>query len=1363
MLVDVRFVAQFWGGTIIKPIIRVYFALLFAVALSGCSSQVEPPSINNNAFRTIDYELCRNASFEFKNQTPKRLRTLFECVNGEDHIIQPYVDLINSISDDDLKVYIESFDRHLSPYLNQAVDVMNRMQERGLLRELSHNISIAVDSGLVSSAVELWRKIYGENENLSPDAMKFQEFVSELIERDRLRGALRSWAGLFDNSNTWALAYLLSHGPAQEVVSAKVADVFAETVGSMIREGDLNSALIFAADRHLYQGLKKLDATDISDMAHLFDVLMSDPSPNGSLVAFQKIHNELSRELQCYSGPNGTRKTLRLDEINAREQLRRRGNKSSLDHLLLVETPFLIASSVRDCDLPGSIIQNYRHVFTLAEKGASPGLAAVNYWVYPVGRLNYLSRNMRSPSLLSYAKIMQWFTARGATGYKFESMRSLSLTDFAGLSSVLTEFATEDLKGDEIQTWIKSQLPKNLQGKALQVLQKLAPPHFHDFIDLMSIEYPEDEATLREALADSQFRNPSSEAFYKLILKAIAPENRKELAAFFAAVAKSWESQQGGVGSLLSVFAESSYLAQENPFQFWIKSLIDDREFFKKWFVTTDRVSQMPEFQKAIEFTGHFSKSQQFDGFLKFMIDIFRYSDQKGLQTPPIEGGFQRPPRREFGAPRPLPPPQVKPPEFKYGSCQKLDGSIWEKGGEIFYQALKCISGDRPDNGLSKLADMLKLSGDLADFTDILGRQVLSKQNANLFLEDLKSWQNNGDLKAMMELLIKSRRIGPDAIAPLEKLLADYLRQGSSRNAAESLGPLLKSRYLGDVLSNLLDVWERDDNQIFFESRSEYVIPLSEKETESLLKQGRERVSNVDMVTVQRALKNFVHRDGNYFHGQYIYEKASEEVIQADVYRMMSLLLRSSRDSNTGDLEELIKAFYDIVEWHRIGKINLNEFVRWGTAKAKAIPYYVLESDTPDVRYVTPFDQLDLLIINSDFSIAGWLPFGVDHLGTYFQIQVAESRNLTETLSDLRSLMQKLLNYGKPFIDKTRYNHLRNNMESFTVLEEANRLGHLIIIQRLYQALYNATPPSDRRKQDPGKNHMNLIHQPTRWAMFSHLVAPLRNIEAQGQLEHFTGIFVQILKSLAPGDERTVRMAFDNLLYRPKGSFSSADYLLTLIFEASKNPAVFDQLKDQLYHGMFATGRIVARSPPFFEMLSELQAPFVGRMIDRYNDRLRSQSVDHDLKLISRLATLNPDAVKLLRTWVTEVSAYSPRGRTHLGEVTDPLLDVINVNDKELIEVVDALVTLLKHPEVKAMNLKGSLRRIFNDYQTVKVIAPQVLANPRDRQTIMDIASRMANEKQIQGMTDAFIEIYENGQLDDLLTLINKYVEYKKP
>ena len=75
--------------------------------------------------------------------------------------------------------------------------------------------------------------------------------------------------------------------------------------------------------------------------------------------------------------------------------------------------------------------------------------------------------------------------------------------------------------------------------------------------------------------------------------------------------------------------------------------------------------------------------------------------------------------------------------------------------------------------------------------------------------------------------------------------------------------------------------------------------------------------------------------------------------------------------------------------------------------------------------------------------------------------------------------------------------------------------------------------------------------------------------------------------------------------------------------------------------------------------------------------------------------------------------------------------------------------------------MKGSLRRVLNDYQTVKRILPQVLANSRDRQATMDILNRLVKQQRVGGLVDAVIEIYENGQLQDLLTIINEYSTYR--
>ncbi len=1334
------------------------FAFLAFAFASGCNSQVEPPAFENNVFKTINYDQCKGASFKFKKQTPQSLRALVSCVNGSDKVIQPYVDFVNSVSDDDLKVYIESFDEHFSPYLNQALDLMNRMQERGLLREFSKNMSVLIENGLFATGIELWQKTYDENGQLSPTALDLHEFIAELVSRDRLRGGLKGSAGLLDNPNAWAVAELLSRSGALK--SPQIAEILERVINNMTKAGSLNATLILASDRRLYEGLRSTSPQDVSAMAKTFDLLMKDDSPNGSLVAIQKLHVALAKEYVCFNGPKGSRQTLRLDEINAREQIRRKGNKNSLDRLMLVETPFLLAGSVRDCNIPATVIENYPLVFPLVEGGASPGMAAINAWFYPAGRLNYMARAMASGSLLDTAKVEQLFAAKNASAYLLPAMQSLSPADFGEMSSLLTEFAVEDLGGPAISSWIRNKFPKALQGEALGVLKDLKNPHFHDFIDLMSLRYPQYEGVLREVLADTNFSRRRSDSVTSFLRKIFSTELRPQLLAFMDSLANSWSDTRGGVGPMLSVLAESGYLAEENPFQFWMRSMFSDRDFQRKWFPVTSRLIKTSEFKNALGFTAKFAQSPQFDGFLKFMIDIFRYSDQKGLLTDPIAGGYVGPKNKNYAAKPSVPAPNDTPPNFAYPSCREIKGGLWDKGGEVFYDALKCLGGDRPTNGLSKLAELLKQSGDLSDLTDLLSRNVFNTENAHYYLNDLKMWQKDGDLAAFMELLIKSRRIGPDVIPRVESIIADYLSQRSATYAMESLGPVMKSQYLGNVAHTLLDTWERTDDKSFFKSDSSFVMPIAN--ADELLKEAAARVPQVDINQARHELKNFVNRGPNYFYDQGLYKNESEAVIQADIYRMLILLLRTDREAKTGDLEEFLKALQDIFEWHRQGKVNVAEFARWGSSAVKAIPYYVGGEEQPRVRFVVPFDQLDILVANADFPVAGSLPVvGVDHLGTLFQIKVAESKNLGETIHDLKKMMSRVINWGKPFIEREKYNHLLNDLESFTVLEDAVKRGHLVILQRLYQAFYNSTKPGDRRKQDVNKNHMSLVHQPTRWAMFSRLVAPLRHVDTEGQLDHLIGVLAQLVKSLSPGDERAVRAAVDNLMTRRSNTFSGMDHVLTLLFESSKDAPVFDQMKDQIYHSIFALGRNLGRGRVFFEVLSGLNADMVGRSVDRYYGRL-SKRDSADLNFISRWASLDADTSKLIRAWTVEVSTLTPRGLTALGEVLTPLVQVVNTQDSIMIDTLDKADAILRHPEVKAKNVKVSLRRILNEYQTLKIIFPQILANAHDRQMVGEILLKMAQQQEFQGLSDALIEIYESGQFDDLLTLVNDYSAYRK-
>src|SRR5262249_815021 len=154
-----------------------------------------------------------------------------------------------------------------------------------------------------------------------------------------------------------------------------------------------------------------------------------------------------------------------------------------------------------------------------------------------------------------------------------------------------------------------------------------------------------------------------------------------------------------------------------------------------------------------------------------------------------------------------------------------------------------------------------------------------------------------------------------------------------------------------------------------------------------------------------------------------------------------------------------------------------------------------------------------------------------------------------------------------------------------------------------------------------------------------------------------------------------------------------------------------------------------------------------------YSRRLLLKNDDSDLRLISRWASLDPDTSKLIRAWTSEVSFLSSRGNTYLAEVLDPVFQILNSDDRVAMDFIDAVNTILKHPEVKAKNLKATLKRVFNEYQTIKKIVPQLLANDHDRQVAMQLVRNMASSNGFQNLVDALIEIYEKGQLDDLLTI----------
>ncbi len=1343
-------------GTVRRSVKSVFIFGLYASLLVGCNQTANPPSFSG-VNQKSDYEACRGADFKLEEQTPKSFRALFNCVNTNG-TIQPYVDLLSKISDADLQIILTGFEKQFRPFLNQVLDLLGRMSQRGLLKDFAQNLAVLAESGQLKALADVLREAYSDGVGYSdPRMIEFHKTLLDLVTREELKPSVLALARMFDQSSTWqTAAYLSRVMPDERLTSAFLVQWMAQAVPQFREQKTFESLLQLASDSSTMAAAASFSDAELEGFGFFMHSLWGEGLGEVHIPQIQRLFRTLNKEILCFDKSGKGYYFSNVLEVDLKEVLRRRGNKDSLDHFYGIEGPFLFGVTLRDCDIPKDVTKNYASVISLVEKGATLGISAAKIPFQAPGRLQTLVSFITSPVFGQYQNVQKLSTLRGTDIPMLRAYRSLSSEDQKSMSRLLTYISSANIRGETLGQWISSRLNTELGGRAKVHLMKLKAPRdtLYDLIQMTVGEDQELEYALRTqaALTVSQTKSivPMLDVAQKLL------SQKKDLVtSVVASFAKTLANQRGGWGAMLSVFAETSELAQEKPMQEWLKILLSDEKYFAEFRRVVFLASQKSEFDRAMEFTSKFAVSQDFEGFLKFMIEVFAYSTEKGLTTPPNPNGYKRPASRQYQWSDPKPLVGV-PPRFEVESCKKLTGSIFDGTGSGLHSMLKCVSTESDDTGLGRVAEILEKTGQLNFLQDYLSRRLFSDQQIHSFLADMDRWQNSGDVNRFFEISSVFADPKYGFIQTIDSVLYKILSNTRSE-AFEGVGRVLADPQMPRAAAGVLDALSLDKASPFFSSQDDYVMPVAN--TEELVRQAKQRLPSASEDHIRAELYKFTRRSDAYYFEQQVYRPAAQSVVNEDIWSMLFQLLRTNPDEKTGDLEEVLGALRDLAEWDRIGKINLTEFLRWGITNLKPVPYYVADANHPHIRFVTPLDQLEILIANANISIFEWIPIvGADHMGTHFQIEVANSRNLNETLSDLRGELNMGMTAGNlGLISKLKYNNLRNGLESFSILEEAHKRGHLIILQRIYQGLMKATPSKYKNKQDPVLNHISLIHQPSKWAGFARLVTMIRHVEEQGQLNHLVNAVLQIVRTIPPSDYAVVRKGLSRWVSRDPGQPSHMDLMINYLSSASVADGTFKYFKDLSYHGLYAWPIVLGRSSGLFELLKDVDLVTLRTVLTELDEEAQKGLDANSFKLVTNLAKMDSDSGKSLRVLTSILMEPQGFGSSYFYALGSPWLNLYENDRASYDPFANSLKAIF---DGGAVTKKGSLQLLKNlltNYNFGRTVIGESLKDRNDREALRKALLEVLKQNGGRDLLQSFIFSYKSGEIQDILTLVNKY------
>lgn len=1328
---------------------KLFFASFLLFGAFGCSQPVNPTS-SLGPTSTVNYDICRNSSFNLDKQTPQSFRGLISCLNGQSGSVQPYQDLVSKMSDEDLGVFLDVFNVYLHPNLGQSFDLLNRMNSRGISTNFYKNLSVLIDSKLIQKTLPLLKRATQTDKTLDPGVLDLAQILSELIDQNKLDPLLVASAKIFNGSSAWALAYLLNQSPAGAPNLDAVVDNLRSVATQAIQDNDMQSMLVLGGDLAFQTQLAALTDADLSDVGYMLEMVSADGKTKDRLQHLQDLKRLSNRPMHCFNDGKTQRYVSNLDDEFSQEFIRRRLlGKAALDQLVLVDLPIIMSAADKNCDVPVGLSEAFSLLPDLAKMGASKGMGAIHF-LYS-GTSPLFQRFIQNKNVVPAAPLVSAISLRGGVSYGLGMFKDLAPTEFKSVSNFLSELALPNIKKAEVKIWIQNNLSGDVRTKVQKIADSLTDPTLVDVIDAVS-KTPELELPVRIAIASSPFTNIRRDHIEKMLLKLLASDAAPELKDVATALLSSWRNTSGGVGGITSALAESTTLATEKPIQNSIKTLLSDSDFVSRLANVFFKANDLPEFSKAIEFTGQIASSGELERLVRFIVEVFKYSDEKKLASEPSGNGYVTPPNPTYGSLTPARNPAGETPKGDYTYCGQISGDLFSADGKNIYAALKCAASDSQGAGLSQLADVLKTTGHLGDISGLLAKRLLG-QNANALLDDLKEFANSGRLTEILKLVMIGNEDPYQIFKQMDPLLQTGMKSDRVDQAMVGVSALLASNSFSLAMPALIDVAASTEPKKFFSSDDNYKMPADQA---IMWAQAKSQVPGISDANIQEAINEFLERGDKYLYQQKLFHPYTPGAMQNEIWGEFNDLLRTNPEEHTGDVEELIAALRDIAEWDRTGKLDVVGFLKWAVSSYTAVPFYIGEEDEPHLRFVTPLDQLDILVANSNFGVVSALPFGVEHMGTYFQIQIAESDDFTGTLKGLRTKMSWGQALMKVF-SKERYNFFRNNLANFTVLEQMNERHYLIILQRLYQAFMKATPADDRENQDPTVNHMSMVHRPTAWPMFTRLVLPLKHVDSQGQLDIFVKSLLQVVRTFPKSDDAAARAMLINLVKRGTVRRSTIDQFLSGISGLPDGSPEFRTFKDVTYHLTFVLSKAIDRSLGAAEVMSGLSQNMNDRFMQWFFEDVRKLDRSLSLRYVTQLASITPEQAKNVRGMMSSISAPTSFGKTHMSALAAIPLNIIENDSDRLAKFRDALERYSADSRVVGLRPSEMLKELVQKYSATRLTLSQTLADPVDRKVVATIVTDLAKSGGFGDLAKALGDASGDGDFDNFLYIIDNY------
>lgn len=1074
----------------------------------------------------IDYQRCSGLSLTLNHLTTESVERMVRCLNSTGDL-QELEMFLEKAPREDVTEAIRLWNDVIGDHpvrFEQTLTLFDRLSnekigDRSHLDELAAQLAGFIESGFAQASLQALRII----DQRSRTEMG-ESFLKSLV------GAYRNLQGkspTVQKTRFQTLARLTDNNIAQWMATRVLSGV--QLIGQSGGSGSFPQlsatqatqlSLLVAYDWYARGDLPKIwsriampstlqifptDTKQALGIEGVFALLTDSGDQFKRLQSLQSLVKDFDRPLKCFLAPpanGGSGRALQIRnvfDLVLREKALRRGDPLELASFLLKDLNLLVGIAKEQCEIDETTKQalstgaEYFQDMTLA--GHSQGHAHLLNLFLEAGRTQDLKNIIRSPDLLELAPLISFLSQRGILApMMVELRRHLSEGEYL----VLVEFIEASARALPKVNWL-FQLGAESSG-----------------------------------------------------------EFTEELTRFFESGFSYIRRSDVGIGSLFSALARAEAVTVEAPFYEGLGDVLSRPDLLDRFLKLYPGLISGPEFEPALGRVGKMAASGDLKRIIGFLVELHRATGRNRVSGENL--GWSHQPAASLPIEMQDESLGAYAPTWLSAAskCEKARDGL--SSGEGVASALQCLSSDGPLKTFGRLGEVLREKGLLSEASNLVKDGLFKKSLVPGSIGALKFLEKSGFFGNLNTLNLRSKKVSSaDFLKDLEFFLATPQAKAPEVHGVlsclgKSVGEAKELSLLVDWAGTFLD--QREQRAVSF--KSDYVIPIYDQgslrqqmdsfpELSSLPPAEKER-------QFQRAIKEFRERSPDYFYRQKAYKKYSQEDLKTELENYVKAFL------NHTNLSELLIALGALSGAREPGAESSLKGLDLGWAidqligVQRVIPYYPGPNEPPQVRVVTPFDQLELLVINVDVEMAQWVPVvGQDNMGMFYMWNVAESTNLPLTLRVMQQAMHAGYLYTK-VQEKHKHFMLENDRINFYVLQQMADDGSLRLFQRIYQALYRSTPEPYRRRQDRFKNQIYIAHWPMKYTFFGRLVPLLSELRDRGQLKQLVEGLFALGQMFQASDAPALQALIQSAATQKFQGKTILRHVLDRIFTASENP-----------------------------------------------------------------------------------------------------------------------------------------------------------------------------------------------------------------